>query len=111
MWRRPEDIKKLRIEIFRSKLDFGCQLYSNSTPEKLKKLDSIHREGIKIYMGAFKTSLIETLYIEENDLSLQLRKINLGLRFLYKQKSNPTYTEILTTSLMITKEPSLSDLT
>ena len=65
--------------------------------EEKKKLDSIHREGIRIYTGAFRTSPAETLYIEANDPSLELRRNKLGLRFLYKLKSNPSYMDSLNT--------------
>ena len=30
-------------------MDYGCQLYNTASAGRLKKLDNIHREGIKIY--------------------------------------------------------------
>ena len=38
-------------------MDYGCQLYNTASAGRLKKLDSIHRKGIRIYTGAFRTSL------------------------------------------------------
>ena len=52
---------------------------------RLKKLVSIHSEGIKIYTRAFKTTAVET------------RRNKLGLRFMYKLKSNTSYINTLNT--------------
>ena len=47
-------LKKLYSAICRSKMDYGYQLYDTATKSRLKKLDSIHREGIRIYTSAFR---------------------------------------------------------
>ena len=62
-------------------------------PGRLKKLDSINREGIRIYTGAFRTSPLESMHVEANDSPLELRRNELGLRFLYKLRSNIVYTK------------------
>ena len=56
---------------------------------RLKKLDSIHREGIRIYIGAFRNSPAEA-----NDAPLELRRNKLKLRFPYKLKSKTSYMDI-----------------
>ena len=84
--------KKLHSVICRTKMDYGCQLYNTASAGRLKKLDSIHRQGIRIYKGAFRTSPVEA-----NDPPLDLRRNELGLRFLYKLKSNSSYIETLNT--------------
>ena len=78
-------------------MDYGCQLYNTASPVRPKKLDSIHREDDEIYTGVFSNSPAETLHVEGNDPPLELRKNNLGLRFLYKLKSNTSYIETLNT--------------
>ena len=60
-------------------MNYGCQLYSTDSAGRLKKL---HREGLRIYTGAFGTSSVEALYVEANDPTLETKK-ELGLRFLY----------------------------
>ena len=55
---------------------------------RLKKLDSIHIEGIKIYTGAFRISPAEALQVEANNPHLELRMNELGLRFQYKLNIN-----------------------
>ena len=72
MWKKNP--KKLYNAICRIKMNYGCQLYNTASPGKLKKLDSIHREGIKIYKGAFRTSPVEVLHVETNSPSLEIRK-------------------------------------
>ena len=67
-------------------MDFGCQLYNTASPGILNKLDSIHREDIRISTGAFRTSLVEALHVDANDPPLELRRNELGLRLLLKLK-------------------------
>ena len=64
----------------------------------------MHRDGIRIYTGAFTSSPIEALHVEANEAPLQQRKNVLGLRFLYKLKITPTYLD----SLVMEKTPSIS---
>ena len=59
------------------------QLYNTASPGSLKKLYGIHREGIIIYIGAFRTSLVETLHVEANGPPLELRKNELGLPYTW----------------------------
>ena len=38
--------KKIYSAICKAKIDYGCQVYNTASAGRLKKLDSIHREGI-----------------------------------------------------------------
>ena len=78
-------------------MDYGYQLYNIATAGRLKKLDSMHREGIRIYTGAFRTSPVEALHVVANDSPLELKRNELELRCLYKLKSNTSYMETLNT--------------
>ena len=40
-----------------------------NTPGNLKNFDSIHREGISIYVRAFKQSAVEALVVEATNSS------------------------------------------
>ena len=40
----------------RSKLDYGCIVYGAASNNILKKLDPIHHQGLRIALGAFRTS-------------------------------------------------------
>ena len=54
----------------------------------LLKLDSTHREGIRIYTGTFRISPVESLHAEVCAPTMELRRNKLGLRFLYRLRSN-----------------------
>ena len=68
---------------------YSYQLYISSSLRKLKTLDSIHEEGIRIYTGIFRSSTVKSLNIKSYDPSLEIRWNKLGLRFLYKLRSKP----------------------
>ena len=72
-------------------MDYGCRVNNTVSAGRLKKLDSMHREDMRIYTGAFRTSPVKALHVDENDLPLKLRRNELWLRFLCKLKSNTSY--------------------
>ena len=89
---------RLYNAVCRSKLDYGCQVYSSASKTKLKELDIVHNMGLRICTGAFQTSPIESIYVDSNQIPLDLRRQELGLRYTMRLKSsreNPTF-EILT---------------
>ena len=61
-----------------------------ASARRLKKLDSLHRKGMRIYTRSLITSPVEA-----NNPPLELRRNELGLRFLYKLKSNTIYIDTL----------------
>ena len=60
--------------IVRSKLDYGCIVYGSARPLYLKTLDTIHHQGIRLALGAFRTSPAESLLVEANEPSLKDRR-------------------------------------
>ena len=62
-----------------------------------KKLNSTNRKGISIHTGAFRTSSVESLNAETCDPTMELRRNELRLRFLYRLRNNSTYTDSLNT--------------
>ena len=72
-------------------MDYSCQLYNTASAGRLKRLDSTHREDIRICTGDFRTSPVEALHVEANDPPLELRRNELEQKFLYKLKSNTSY--------------------
>ena len=75
--------------LVRSKLDYGCIVYGSATKSYLKELDVIHNSGLRISLGAFRTSPIPSLYTEAGETSLELRRLKLSLNYVCKLKSNP----------------------
>ena len=60
----------------------------------MKQLDPIHHQGLRIALGAFRTSPAQSLYAEAHELSLTTRRLKLSLNYVLKLKSipeNPTY--------------------
>ena len=59
----------------------------------MKQLDPIHHQGLRITLGAFRTSPAQSLYIEAHEPSFT-RRVKLSLNYVLKLKSlpeNPAY--------------------
>ena len=85
---------KLYRALVRWQLDYGCFFYRSARKSHIKKLDPIHHEGLRLVLGAFKTSLVDSLYTEAHETPLQLWSENLALQDCIKLKScpsNPAY--------------------
>ena len=83
--------------IVRSKLDYGSIVYGSARESYLKTLDTIHHQGIRLALGAFRTSPADSLLVEANEPSLNDRREKLSLQFALKLKSNrsnPTYNTV-----------------
>jgi len=78
----------------RSKLGYGCIVYGSARPSYIKLLDTVHHQGLRLSLGAFRTSPVDSLYVEANEPSLENRRIKLGMQNATKLKacpSNPAY--------------------
>ena len=87
-------LMKIYRSLIRSKLDYGAIVFMKADKKVLKPLDVIHHAGIRLAIGAFKSSPIESLYVEANELPLALRREELAMKYALKIKSNrnnPTY--------------------
>ena len=75
---------RLYRSLVRSKLDYGCVVYGSARQSYLRKLDSIHNQGLRLALGAFRTSPINSLYAEANEPSLNLRRKKLSMQYYLK---------------------------
>ena len=75
---------RLYRALVRSKLDYGCQVYGSARPSYLKELDTIHNQGLRISLGAFRTTPVESLYVEANEPSLYDRRDRLSLQVFFQ---------------------------
>ena len=82
-------LMRLYRSLIRSKLDYGCVVYGSARKSYLRKLDTIRNQGLRLALGAFKTSPINSLYVEAYEPSLNLRRKKLGMQYYLKLKSNP----------------------
>ena len=81
---------KLYKSLVRSKLDYGCFIYGSARKSYLRCLDSIHHLGLRLALGALRTSPVESLYVEANEALLSLRREKLALQYYIKLQSCPS---------------------
>ena len=85
--------RKTMIHLYRAlirpKLDYGCIIYSSARKTYLEKLNTIQNQALRLCLGAFRTSPIQSLHTEANELPLHLRREKLSLQYMLKLKSNP----------------------
>ena len=75
--------------LVRSKLDYGSVVYGSARKSYLKCLDTIHHQGLRLALGAFRTSPIESVYAESNEPPLYIRREKLSLQYTTKLAANP----------------------
>ena len=80
---------KLYRTLVRSKLDYGCAVYGSTKHYILKSLDPIHHQGLRIALGAFRTSPVQSLFAEAGEPSLRHRRLKLSMTYFLKLKSLP----------------------
>ena len=75
-----------------SKIEYGSPAYSTAAPALLKELDLIHNQALRICLGAFKTTPLQSLYVESNINSLEARRhlanMTYHFRILQIEKQN-----------------------
>ena len=81
---------KLYRSLVRSKLDYGCFIYGSARKSYIRCLDSIHHLGLRLALGALRTSPVENLYVEANEALLSLRREKLALQYYTKLQSYPS---------------------
>ena len=74
---------QLYRSLIRSKLDYGSIVYGSARKSYLVMLDTVHHQGLRLALGAFRTSPVESLYVEANEPSLYLLREKLALQLLH----------------------------
>ena len=69
--------------LVRSKLDYGCIVYGAASNNILNKLDPIHHQGLRIALGAFRTSSVTSLYAKAQEMSLKNRRKELSMLSMF----------------------------
>ncbi|PVD27480.1 hypothetical protein C0Q70_12641 [Pomacea canaliculata] len=80
---------RLYRALVRSKLDYGSIIYGSVRESYLKILDPIHHQGLRICLGAFRTTPVQSLYAEAGEPPLSLRRLKLMLSYACRLKSHP----------------------
>ena len=76
--------------LVRSKLDYGSIVYGSARKSYLQILDSVHHQGLRLALGAFRTSPVTSLYVEADEPSLTLRREKLSLQYATRLAANPS---------------------
>ena len=85
---------KLYRSLIRSKLDYDSFIYQSARKTNLKILNPICHGHLRLVLGAFRTSPVESLYAEVNEASANIRSNELATQYYSKLKlcpSNPAY--------------------
>ena len=82
---------RLYRSLIRSKLDYGCIVYGSARKSYLQMLDPIHNQGLRLCLGAFQTSPVESLYVDAHEPCLGARRAKLSLQYATKIKSLPKH--------------------
>jgi hypothetical protein len=80
---------RLCRSLVRSKLDYGCVVYSSAHDSYFQSLDRVQNAALRVCSGAFRTSPIVSLHVEANELPSQLRRQKLALQYVVKLQNNP----------------------
>ena len=66
-------------------------MYGSARKSYLQMLDPVHNQGLRLCFGAFRTSSVESLYIDAHESSLGARHAKLSLQYVSKIKSLPKH--------------------
>lgn len=75
--------------LIRSKLDYGCIVYGSASDSYIKELDVIQNQALRLCLGAFKSSPVNSLYVEANEPPLHYRRQQLSLQYGIRLKAHP----------------------
>ena len=96
---------QLYRSLIRLKLDYGSIVYGSARKSYLAMLDPIHHQGLRLALGAFRTSPTASLYVEADEPSLNTRREKLSLQYairIAENNSNPAFD--------VTFQPKYTDL-
>ena len=69
---------------------YGSIVYGSARPSYISSLDTVHHQGLRLALGAFRTSPVQSLYVEAEELSLYLRREKLALQYAIRIAANPS---------------------
>ena len=85
---------QLYKSLVRSKLHYGCIVYGSGHKSYFQMLDPVHNQGLRLCLGAFRTTPVESLYVDVHEPCLGARRAMLSLQYASKIKSllkHPTH--------------------
>ena len=82
-------------------------MYGSARPSYIKRLDTVHNQGLRLCLGAFRTSPVQSLYVEANEPPLDMRRTRLSLQYgvkLMSNEVNPAYSAVFQSDIVATYE-------
>ena len=103
---------RLHTSLVPPTLDYGCHVYSSASSSLLHLLDPVHHLGLRLALGAFRSSPVESLYAESGLPSLSRRRALLSLRSYARshQLSTSSFTIPPSLSAIFSSHPRLPSL-
>jgi ribonuclease HI len=77
--------------LIRSKLDYGSVVYGSARKSTLKRLNAIHHSALRLCCGAFRTSPVESLYVDCGETPLNNRREILSLQYYFRILSHSNH--------------------
>ncbi|XP_031338135.1 uncharacterized protein LOC116167038 [Photinus pyralis] len=87
----PKSLFKIYQTLVLSRIDYGCIVYSSARKSLISKLDKIHHSAIRISLGAFPTSPIDSLQCESGMPSLETRRNCILIKYFTNIKALPAH--------------------
>lgn len=69
-------------------MDYGSFLFAGANKRSLGKLNSVQYKGLRIVLGAMRSSPTNALQMECQEMPFVLRSMRLGSRFILKKIAN-----------------------
>ena len=76
--------------MIRSKLDYGSIVYGSARKSYLQMLETVHHQGLRLALGAFRTSPVASFYVEADEPALSLRREKLSVQYVTRLAANPS---------------------
>ena len=66
-------------------------MYGSARKSYLQMLDPVHNQGLRLCLGAFRTSPVESSYVDAHGSCLGARRAKLSLKYASNIKSLPKH--------------------
>uniref|UniRef100_A0A3B3BBF5 Reverse transcriptase domain-containing protein n=1 Tax=Oryzias melastigma TaxID=30732 RepID=A0A3B3BBF5_ORYME len=74
-------LKRIYQALIKSVLDYGSVAYGSAAPSVLKRLDVLQAQALRVCCGAFRTTPVNALQVEMNEIPLCLRRKQIALNY------------------------------
>ena len=82
-------------------------MYGSARQSYIKRLDTLHNQGIRLCLGAFRSSPVQSFYGALCEPSLGMRRKRLSLQYCVKRmcnEVNPAYSAVFPSDCVVTYE-------